>query len=595
MSRLLKSRDYLMKCLGFVLLFGFISFGAIGGCNNDDGDQMAEAPPEPNLEVFQNIVAIGDSTIAGMQSNGMLQDFSENNFTSHFIRQLQLAFPEEIEALKVLQVFEVLNVACDCTYVQPLFAPPGVSFTPTDAPLTFENGHIVSNPLEVDPMSLLLNADLPRPYNNLAIPAANLFDLSNTVSSPFNILFELILRNLGTQVEQAIQLNPSLLIIAAGSNDLLLPLIIFNDINLITPVNVFEAEYRNLIAELTENINCATVVFNIANYVDLPFFNFFDSTFRSIPGLGIDTPVPVVFDHGFNPLDTDGGQFVPLLTDETDVVHLTVGALSEIQTGVGIPDQIALIGLGFSMEDAASIVTAMEMAGLTPTGTSLNGALTVTSTEDNALQDALIGYNKAISDIAIEFELILVDSNSATSILNNEGIGGYTGDFVLIDVLNTAYSLDGLHLNNGGHALVANQLIEAINDAFGLDIPLLDTSEFMGQFAGSTALTETHDVACDCTLISGACECDVNTEIKLHELQGKNVKMECTNQSGGGQDFISADVDDNFLEFCPDWESFDAKECEDANQKNCQVYCFNPDISSNHSVEVKTIICVSSS
>jgi len=39
MSRLLKSQDYLMKCLGFVLLLGFISLGAIGGCHNNSGDQ----------------------------------------------------------------------------------------------------------------------------------------------------------------------------------------------------------------------------------------------------------------------------------------------------------------------------------------------------------------------------------------------------------------------------------------------------------------------------------------------------------------------------------------------------------------------------
>ena len=43
-----ESRDYLMKCLLFVLLFGFISLGAIGGCNNNgggggDGDLISEA------------------------------------------------------------------------------------------------------------------------------------------------------------------------------------------------------------------------------------------------------------------------------------------------------------------------------------------------------------------------------------------------------------------------------------------------------------------------------------------------------------------------------------------------------------------------
>lgn len=47
MSRLLKSQNYLMKCLGFVLLFGFISLGAIGGCsNNDSGDTETSRPDD---------------------------------------------------------------------------------------------------------------------------------------------------------------------------------------------------------------------------------------------------------------------------------------------------------------------------------------------------------------------------------------------------------------------------------------------------------------------------------------------------------------------------------------------------------------------
>jgi len=37
MGRLLKPQDYLMKSLLFVLLFGFISLGTIGGCNNNGG------------------------------------------------------------------------------------------------------------------------------------------------------------------------------------------------------------------------------------------------------------------------------------------------------------------------------------------------------------------------------------------------------------------------------------------------------------------------------------------------------------------------------------------------------------------------------
>ena len=35
MRRLIKSRDYLKRCLGFLLIFGFMSLGAIVGCNGD--------------------------------------------------------------------------------------------------------------------------------------------------------------------------------------------------------------------------------------------------------------------------------------------------------------------------------------------------------------------------------------------------------------------------------------------------------------------------------------------------------------------------------------------------------------------------------
>ena len=42
MRILIKSRNYLMKCLVFVLLFGFISLGAIGGCNNNGGDGSSQ-------------------------------------------------------------------------------------------------------------------------------------------------------------------------------------------------------------------------------------------------------------------------------------------------------------------------------------------------------------------------------------------------------------------------------------------------------------------------------------------------------------------------------------------------------------------------
>ena len=67
MSRLIKSRDYLIKSLGFVLLFGFISLGAIGGCNNDG------ASSDP---IDQELLAliVEDFTLAYLYYDGVLSD-----------------------------------------------------------------------------------------------------------------------------------------------------------------------------------------------------------------------------------------------------------------------------------------------------------------------------------------------------------------------------------------------------------------------------------------------------------------------------------------------------------------------------------------
>jgi len=98
MSRLLKSRDSLMKCLGFVLLFGFISLGAIGGCNNNggggdggDGDggqqpaQVASAcdgltPTMTGTNGDDNLTGTeGDDIIVGLAGNDTIDGLGGND------------------------------------------------------------------------------------------------------------------------------------------------------------------------------------------------------------------------------------------------------------------------------------------------------------------------------------------------------------------------------------------------------------------------------------------------------------------------------------------------------------------------------------
>ena len=65
MSRLPKSRDYLMKCLGFVLLFGFISLGALGACDSTTS--------ENTVDTFLGIHQTGQTTSHAPEDDGDLQ------------------------------------------------------------------------------------------------------------------------------------------------------------------------------------------------------------------------------------------------------------------------------------------------------------------------------------------------------------------------------------------------------------------------------------------------------------------------------------------------------------------------------------------
>jgi lysophospholipase L1-like esterase len=426
------------------------------GC--DDGTESKELKLDPT-----KIVAVGESLVAGVQSNGLVQDFQENSFP--------FLISQQIEKEK--------------RFEQPLIASPGLSIISSfgTAPLTFEDGQIVFNNPDIDPNSLLLNFLLPRPYNNLGIPGAELFDVSNTTSSDTNLFFEFILRRLGTQLEQTIALDPSLILLWLGNNDVLGAVTSGGNLDNITPEDEFIAEYKSLLEALSNNTSADIVIASIPDVTEVPFSTFSKGIFQTVPPLGIESPVPVIFDGNFNPIDFGDNLFIPILTAESDVVHLLFPAIFAYSSGIGIPDQEALENMGFSIDDAETIVSKILIEGLNPTGIPLKENLTLTGFEKTSIQEAVSRFNFIISELASERGTPVVDIFNAFKLLMTEGVDGFSGDFVLEDALNTAFSLDGIHPNNGGYAIIANLFIEAINESLNQEIKFLDTDQFRGQYA----------------------------------------------------------------------------------------------------------------
>jgi lysophospholipase L1-like esterase len=405
-------------------------------------------------------VAVGDSLTTGVQSNGLVIDFQQHSFPFFIAQQLGVG-----------------------DFEQPLIGRPGIGANPGKTPLMFRNGEIVEDDLQLeDIFDLAINPLLPRPYDNLGIPGDALFDIDD--DARIDDLRFLILRGMGSQLDQAIDLDPEIISFWIGGNDVISAALHGGDLNRITPEQEFDAEYKDSLSKLRNNTSASIVVANIPDVVDIPFINFFDRIFTTIPALGINTPVPVLYDQNFQPIDFGDGLFIPILTDESDVVHLLLSSRRPYENnGVGIPDANALIDLGFTMDDAEQLVIEIQDNGLVPSGMPFNGEFTLTVSEDETIQNTVAEFNESISNIAFELNVPVVDANDLLFKINNQGVDGFTGEFVLIDNVNTAFSLDGVHPNNAGYALIANEFIKVMNTSFGMNIMLIDTGQFRGQYA----------------------------------------------------------------------------------------------------------------
>lgn len=431
-----------------------------------------DTPQQPQYNILQNqlvlrkMVAVGNSLTMGIQSGGIIKDFQLHSYP-YFIAQ-QMGKASEFQ--------------------QPIVEAPGLGQGGL-GPMKFENGTLVSgDPSPADPTTIASNLLLPRPYDNLGVSGADLKDVLNTKSGG---LFDLVLRNpnLGnlTQIEEALLLNPSLLLLWIGPNDVLGAALSGTAVvgTTITPESEFESMYNELLQKIrTNSPQTQIVIANIPNVSDIPYVNFLDIIFRPAEWLGITDPVPVMFDETLQPIDFDptpGTKYIPILTEEKNVAHLLLPALSAYLQGVGMPDSAAMVQMGVPSITASFFVTKLKAAGLNPSGVAFDGTQTLTEDESTTIANTVVGFNSFIGGLGLP----MVDANKMLSDLNNGNIAGVSGKFVLLAPTNTAFSLDGVHPNNGGYALVANEFLRVINQTFQLSIPLLNADNYLGQYVGA--------------------------------------------------------------------------------------------------------------
>ncbi len=432
----------------------------LAGCGLDAPDGSNDLVAPAGAQLFTDYVAIGNSLTAGYMDNGLA------------IRGQLSSYPRIIAQQMGLDV----SIG-DSDFTQPYVSMPGIGGTkdpvnhPADAAgVLYWNG---SSPTVLDwtPLSTVLDPgsgflpliSLPRPYHNLGVPGALLHDVMNAYSSatsvsPGNSFFDFINRasffdnvtipatpqspayESASMFRQALAKGPKVLTCWIGNNDILGSATAGTDLA-ITPVPQFQAEYTALVQTMAGGLvqrngfPSAIILANIPSITTIPYFvprTFLEAA--APQGLGIAWP------WGY---------------EEDTAQLLCFPGLSWLQDednqGSPVPANLTL---------SAAEVTNIETAVAT-----FNGIIAAVAEGVNAS-----GYAQCA----------VMDANA---LMTREANMGNTTHFMFLALAGmpvrdaadaTLFSLDGVHPNNRGYAVIANEFIDTINGLLGTDVPDVD-------------------------------------------------------------------------------------------------------------------------
>lgn len=364
-------------------------------------------------------VSLGDSLTAGVVSNSLVRTHQERSYPAQLARAGRAP-----------------------SFEQPLVSEPGI---PPELTLL----SLLPSPVIAPKASLPglpVNLLLPRPYNNLGVGGASTLDLLTRLSGGSH---DLVLRGLGTALNQALAQRPTLITLWIGNNDVLGAAVSGRAIDgvTLTPAAVFRAAYQQIVVAL-KSTGAPIAAANLPDVTSIPFVTAL-SRFVINPATG--QPVLV------------SGQPVPLLgpngpVGEGSYVLLSASAL--LAQGIGIPTSLG--GRGLALPDEV-VLDANEVA---------------------IVRERVSANNQAIREICSANSVAVVDFNAFLREMAASGrrIGGVRVSAAFLT--GGLFSYDGVHPTELGYALVANEWIRVIN-ANGGSLPELDLAPFLGVAARS--------------------------------------------------------------------------------------------------------------
>ena len=403
------------------------------------GPAMAQAPN------FTKYVALGDSYGAGFSSGCLV------------VRNQQFSYPATLARQFGISGFQ-----------QPTVSDPGI---PTCIGLKSLVPSVTFGPISTG-TGAPTNALLSRAYDNMSVPGYKIADVSDTVTGG---AADLVLRGQGTALAQALSLNPTFITLGIIGNDILTAggAGFLLDGVTATPLSVFTAKYNAVAAALKATGRTGV--------------------FLGTPELHLiplaSTLPPVVLNPATNTPLIVSGATVPLLgprttsTCSTAPCPLPAGTL--VTLGANAPQAAlggkSLLGVGFGIPCAVAPTlpqcgTPLPDGGFVPPAT-VNIGVLLYPDEVAAIDQRIKDMNIVIKAAAeangfkyFDFYAFAQDFEA-----NGRTFGGITITKNFVTGGMFAYG-EAVHMSNIGYSIVADELIQFINSAYGVSIPRPDLS-----------------------------------------------------------------------------------------------------------------------
>ncbi|VXB15360.1 G-D-S-L family lipolytic protein [Flavobacterium sp. 9AF] len=481
---------------------------------------------------FSSYVAVGNSLTAGYMDGTVYKSGQANSFPNLLAQQFALvgggaftqpSYEEDVQNWGGIQGIPGFGTRRILDATQP--NPNG----------TFGAVEFIGGDATTSGNSTITLTQQAKAYHNMGVPGAKTFHLvdlgapyppiGSNYGNPAGLLTNPPTANPyfvrhatsvnATVLGDALSLNPTFFTCWIGNNDVLGYATSggvgvnggFGSADLTSPM-VFEAAYTKIINDLTAN-GAKGVVATIPSVTSIPYFT--TVPYNALPSEATATNVNALQLYGFLaqvtggrilPLSTQAGTKNPvLISDETlsDLSQVISGAASTIPSLAPYASALGQL-YGKARQATSSDLIVLPSSGKigqpNPLGTApfnVNGVTfplqdgdVLIPSEQLAITNATNTFNAKIRDIAASKNLAVADMNAilnqlVSGLRADNGtlytanyFGGGTTEFKVL------FSLDGVHPNARGYAVIANEIIKVINTHYKSKLPLLNPNNYPG-------------------------------------------------------------------------------------------------------------------